>query len=148
MNTITRRRRSLVSYLTLNAPFLLFGRRSAPYYIESRLSDLEEYTAEAAFGALRQNLHVHVRRVRVVVRVGDYKQDSYFDRGIGVFDLAPLDNDNIALRRQLWAATDRAYKAASEALASKKALLSHYSAEQPFDDFAKDPALQSFEPLA
>jgi len=121
---------------------------SAPYYIEYRLSDLEEYTAEAAFGALRQNQHVHARSVRVVVRVGDYKQDSYFDRGIGVVDLAPLDNDTIALRRQLWAATDRAYKAASEALASKKALLSHYSAEQPFDDFAKAPALQTLEPLA
>jgi len=121
---------------------------SAPYYIEYRLSDLEEYTAEAAFGALRQNQHVHARSIRVVVRVGDYKQDSYFERGIGVFDLAPLDNDNIALRRQLWAATDRAYKAANEALASKKALLSHYSAEQPFDDFAKAPALQSLEPLA
>jgi len=121
---------------------------SAPYYIEYRLSDLEEYTAEAAFGALRQNQHVHARSIRVVVRVGDYKQDSYFERGIGVFDLAPLDNDNIALRRQLWSATDRAYKAANEALASKKALLSHYSAEQPFDDFAKAPALQSLEPLA
>src|ERR1700722_19570693 len=121
---------------------------SAPYYIEYRLSDLEEYTAEAAFGALRQNQHVHARSVRVVVRVGDYKQDSYFDRGIGVVDLAPLDNDNIALRRQLWSATDRAYKAASEALASKKALLSHYSAEQPFDDFAKAPALQTLDPLA
>jgi len=121
---------------------------SAPYYIEYRLSDLEEYTAEAAFGALRQNQHVHARSIRVVVRVGDYKQDSYFERGIGVFDLAPLDNDNIALRRQLWAATDRAYKAANEALASKKALLSHYSAEQPFDDFAKAPALQTLEPLA
>ena len=82
------------------------------------------------------------------MRVGDYKQDSYFDRGVGVVDFAPLDNDAIALRRQLWAATDRAYKAASEALASKKALLSHYSAEQPFDDFAKAPALQSIEPLA
>ncbi len=121
---------------------------SAPYYIEYRLSDTEEYTAEAAFGALRQDQSMHIRSVRVVVRVGDYKQDSYFDRGVGVVDFAPLDDDSIALRRQLWEATDRAYKAASEALASKKALLSHYSAEQPFDDFAKAPALQSIEPLA
>jgi TldD protein len=121
---------------------------SAPYYIEYRLSDLEEYTAEAAFGALRQDQRVHVRSVRVVVRVGDYKQDSYYGPGVGVVDLAPLDNDSIALRRQLWNATDRAYKAASEAFASKKALLSQYSAEQPFDDFAKVPALQSIGPLA
>jgi TldD protein len=121
---------------------------SAPYYIEYRLSDVEEYTAEATFGALRENQRVHVRSIRVVVRVGDYKQDSYYGPGIGVVDLAPLDNDSIALRRQLWNATDRAYKAASEAFASKKALLSQYSAEQPFDDFAKVPSLQSIGPLA
>ncbi|MGA2846515.1 MAG: metallopeptidase TldD-related protein [Candidatus Acidiferrales bacterium] len=121
---------------------------SAPYYIEYRLSDVEEYTAEATFGALRENQRVHVRSIRVVVRVGDYKQDSYYGPGIGVVDLAPLDNDSIALRRQLWNATDRAYKAASEAFASKKALLSQYSAEQPFDDFSKAPSLQSVGPLA
>jgi predicted Zn-dependent protease len=121
---------------------------SAPYYIEYRLSDVEEYTAEATFGALRENQRVHVRSIRVVVRVGDYKQDSYYGPGIGVVDLAPLDNDSIALRRQLWNATDRAYKAASEAFASKKALLSQYSAEQPFDDFAKVSSLQSVGPLA
>lgn len=121
---------------------------SAPYYIEYRLSDVQEYTAEAAFGALRENQRVHVRSVRVVVRVGDYKQDSYYGPGVGMVDLAPLDSDSIALRRQLWNATDRAYKMASEALAAKKALLSQYSAEQPFDDFAKVPALQSIGPLA
>ncbi len=121
---------------------------SAPYYIEYRLSDVQEYTAEATFGALREDQRVHVRSVRVVVRVGDYKQDSYYGPGIGVVDLAPLDNDSIALRRQLWNATDRAYKAASEAFASKKALLSQYSAEQPFDDFSKVPSLQSIGPLA
>jgi predicted Zn-dependent protease len=121
---------------------------SAPYYIEYRLSDVQEYTAEATFGALRENQLVHVRSIRVVVRVGEYKQDSYYGPGIGVVDLAPLDNDSIALRRQLWNATDRAYKAASEAFASKEALLSQYSAEQPFDDFSKAPSLQSIGPLA
>ena len=49
----------------------------APYYIEYRLSDVEQYSAEAAFGALREEQRVHTRIVRVVVRVGDYKQDSY-----------------------------------------------------------------------
>jgi TldD protein len=121
---------------------------AAPYYIEYRLSDVTEYSAEATFGALRQNQLTHGRGVRVVVRVGNYKQDSYYGPGVGVVEFAPLDNDSIALRRQLWMATDRAYKMASEALAGKKALLSQYSAEQPFDDFAKAPALQSIEPLA
>lgn len=117
-----------------------------PYYIEYRASDVDEYTAEAAFGALRQRQHARTRNVRVVVRVGDYKQDSYFGMGTGVFDLMPLDNDPIAIRHELWQATDRAYKMASEALASKKAVLSQYSAEQPFDDFSRAPSLVSLDP--
>jgi hypothetical protein len=120
----------------------------APYYIEYRLSDVDEYDAEAAFGALRQNQQVHMRTLRVVVRVGDYKLDSYYGPGTGVVNLAPLENEPTALRRELWTATDRAYKSASEALAMKKALLSQYTADQPFDDFAHAPALQSIEPLA
>ncbi|MFZ3217919.1 MAG: metallopeptidase TldD-related protein [Candidatus Acidiferrales bacterium] len=119
----------------------------APYYIEYRLSDVDQYEAEAAFGALRQDQRMHGRSLRVVVRVGDYKQDSYYGPGTGVVTFAPLDDDAIALRRELWLATDRAYKIASEALASKKAVLSQYTAGQPFDDFAHAPALQSLAPL-
>jgi TldD protein len=119
----------------------------APYYIEYRLSDLDEYSAEAAFGALRQDQRVHGRSLRVVVRVGDYKQDSYYGPGTGMVTFAPRDDDSIALRRELWLATDRAYKIANEALANKKAVLSQYSADQPFDDFARAPALESYGPF-
>ena len=119
----------------------------APYYIEYRLSDVDEFSAEAAFGALRQDQRIHVRNLRVVVRVGDYKQDSYYGPGTGVVNIAPRDDDPVAIRRDLWAATDRAYKIASEALASKKAVLSQYTADQPFDDFARAPALESLGPI-
>jgi predicted Zn-dependent protease len=119
----------------------------APYYIEYRLSDVDEYSAEAAFGALRQDQRIHVRNLRVVVRVGDYKQDSYYGPGTGFVNIAPRDDDSIALRRELWLATDRAYKIASEALASKKAVLSQYTADQPFNDFARAPALESVGPF-
>jgi len=120
----------------------------APYYIEYRLSDSDEYDAEAAFGALRLDQRVHARSVRVVVRVGDYKQDSYYGPGVGAVNLAPIDNDPMALRWQLWIATDQAYKAASEALAMKNAALRQFTAGQPFNDFARAPALHSIEPVA
>ncbi|HWG59634.1 MAG TPA: metallopeptidase TldD-related protein [Candidatus Acidoferrales bacterium] len=119
----------------------------APYYIEYQLSDLDEYSAEAAFGALRGRGRIHTRMLRVVVRVGDYKQDSYYGPGEGVADLAPLDDDPIALRWQLWVATDEAYKRANLALAMKKAALSRYTADQPFDDFAHAPAVRSIQPI-
>ena len=120
----------------------------APYYIEYRLYDVDSYVSESAFGALRVAQANHGRSIRVVVRVGDYKQDSYYGPGLGTSDVAPLDDDPIALRRELWAATDAAYKAASQALAMKKAALSQYSADQPFDDFSKATPVQSVEPYA
>jgi TldD protein len=121
---------------------------AAPYYIEYRLADVDQFQAEAAFGALRQNQRVHARSIRVVVRVGDYKQDSYYGPGVGTVDLAPLENDPIALRRQLWQATDNAYKRASEALAAKKAVMRQFATDQPFDDFAHAAPAQSVESLA
>src|ERR1700722_14341497 len=120
----------------------------APYYIEYRLAGVDQYQADAVFGGLRQSDRSHARSVRVVVRVGDYKQDSYYGRGgEGVVTLAPVDDNPVALRWQLWMASDQAYKAASAALASKKAALLQFAAEQPFDDFARAPAVQSVGPL-
>ena len=116
-----------------------------PYYIEYHLWDVDQYDAEAAFGALRQDQRNRARSIRVVVRVGDYKQDSYGPTSAGV-TIAPIDNDPIAVRRQLWLATDQAFKAASEALAAKKAALREYSADQPFDDFAHAPKVESITP--
>lgn len=118
-----------------------------PYYIEYRVNDVDEYGAEAAFGALREQQRIHVRILRVVVRVGDYKQDSYFGQGMGETNILPLDDDPIALRHQIWLATDAAYKAAGEALTEKQAALKQFSAEdQPVDDFAKAPAATTVEP--
>jgi TldD protein len=119
----------------------------APYYIEYRVSDVEQYDAEAAFGALREEERAHQRIVRVIVRVGDYKQDSYYGPGVGVATLGPIDDDATTLRWQLWTATDSAYKAASEALAMKRAALRQYTADQPFDDFAHAAPLESISPL-
>lgn len=120
----------------------------APYYIDYRLTDTNEYNMEAAYGALRISTHVRARYIRVVVRVGDYKQDSYFGPGIGVVNFAPLEENAESLRWQLWQATDQAYKIASQALASKRAMLSQYAAGQPYDDFAHAAPVQSIEPLA
>ncbi len=118
-----------------------------PYFIEYRVNDVEDYSAEAAFGALRENQDAHYRVLRVVVRIGDYKQDSFYGRGEGESMILPLDNDSIALRHQIWLATDGAYKAAGQALAEKQAELKRFSADaNPVDDFAKSLPLIAVEP--
>jgi predicted Zn-dependent protease len=120
---------------------------AAPYYIDYRVVDMDGYNAEAAFGALRTNVRAHFRFVRVVVRVGDYKQDSFFGQGEGVSDYMPLDDEELALRHHLWLATDTAYKAATEAFAAKQAQLKQLTVDHPVDDFAHAEPVQFIGPL-
>jgi predicted Zn-dependent protease len=119
-----------------------------PYYVEYRVTDIEEFDADAEFGSLRTNQRVKVRVLRAVVRIGDYKQDSYFGQGQGVAETAPIENDVLALRRALWLATDNAYKAAGEALAAKQAMMKEITPDLSVNDFAQAQPLVAIEPLA
>jgi hypothetical protein len=138
---------ALLTELDRSKAQLKMDQLPAPYYIEYRVNDVDDYDAEAAFGALRESQRVHIRVLRVVVRVGDYKQDSYFGQGMGETNILPLDNDPIALRHQIWLATDEAYKAAGQALAEKQAEMKRFTADpNPVDDFAKEPVITSLKP--
>jgi TldD protein len=133
---------ALLTELDRSKAKLKMDQVQAPYYIEYRVNDVDDYGAEAAFGAIREQQRVRVRVLRVVVRVGDYKQDSYYGAGQGEANILPLDNDPIALRHQIWLATDDAYKAAGQALAEKQAYMKQFAADpNPVDDFAKAPVV-------
>src|SRR5208282_4089006 len=140
--------RAMKTELERSKAQLKLDQMAAPYYIDYRVVDTDRRNADAAYGALRSDVRVRFRFLRVVVRVGDYKQDSYFGQGEGVMDLAPLDDDELALRHQLWLATDRAYKSATEALTAKQAQLKQLTIDQPVDDFAHADPVQHLEPLA
>jgi predicted Zn-dependent protease len=138
---------ALLTELDRSKAQLKMDQVQAPYFIEYRVSDVEDIGLEAAFGALRDNQHLHFRILRVVVRIGDYKQDSHFGRSQGESTILPLDNDPIALRHQIWLTTDDAYKAAGQGLAEKQAALKQFSADpSPVDDFAKAPQMIAVEP--
>jgi TldD protein len=139
---------ALLTELDRSKAQLKMDQLRTPYYIEYRVNDVDDYDAEAAFGALRESQRVHIRVLRVVVRVGDYKQDSYFGQGMGETNILPLDEDPIALRRQIWLSTDQAYKAAGQALAEKQAEMKRFSDDpNPVDDFAKEPILNALQPI-
>ncbi len=121
---------------------------AAPYYIEYRVTELDDFEANAAFGALRSQQRGRGRFLRVVVRIGHYKQDSYYGGGQGTVDLVPLDDDEFAIRHRVWLATDRAYKAAGEALSAKQSVLKTLTIDQPVDDFAQATPVQLIEPMA
>jgi predicted Zn-dependent protease len=139
---------ALLTELDRSKAQLKIEKVEAPYYIEYRVNDVDDYDAEAAFGALRESQRVRLRILRVVVRVGDYKQDSYFGQGMGETNILPLDNDPIALRHQIWLTTDEAYKAAGQALAEKQAEMKRFSADpNPVDDFSKEPVVTALQPI-
>ena len=139
--------RAMLAELQRSKTQLKLPDAQAPYYIDYRLQDVDQYVAEAAFGSVRSALRTRIRMLRIVVRVGDYKHDSYFGPGQGVVDVGPLDDDEAGLRHQLWLGTDRAYKAATEAFTAKQAELKKYTVDQPVDDFFQTSPIQLTGPL-
>jgi len=140
--------RALHTELARSKAQLKMDNVDSPFYIEYHVFDVDQIEASAAFGALRDQNHMRLRFLRAVVRLGDYKLDSYYNAGQGISDILPLDNDELAIRHQVWLATDQAYKRASEAFSNKKAMLKELNVDQPVDDFAKAEPVVSIGPLA
>jgi|CZKZ01.1.fsa_nt_gi predicted Zn-dependent protease len=120
-----------------------------PFFIQYRVEDVTDYSTKAEFGASEGSQRTHQRIARVTVRVGDYKTDSSGGRGDGALGLAALDDDPIALRTALWAATDQAYKAALAAYAVKQAALKQVQTPPQADDFSHEKVVISLaEPVS
>jgi TldD protein len=119
-----------------------------PFFIQYKIEDVDSFETKAEFGASEGGSHTHQRVARVTVRVGDYKIDSSGGRGDGALQLAALDDDPIAVRSALWAATDQAYKSALSAYAQKQAELKEVQTPPQADDFSKEtPVISLAEPL-
>jgi predicted Zn-dependent protease len=122
----------------------------APYYAAYWVADLDEHDIEATLGVLVSDSTLRTRFIRVETRVGSREFDNSNFVGVGSDDgeivireadlvsprAVPIDDDGSALRRELWLATDAAYKAGVESLGKKRA---HKQAE-----VALRPELPSF----
>jgi TldD protein len=139
---------AMLAELTRSKDELKMESVARPYYVEYRITDIEQYEGDAEFGSLEISQRWHQRALRAVVRIGDYKQDSYFGQGQGETELAPVENDVYALRHALWLATDTAYKEAGEALAAKQAMMKTLTLNESVDDFAHAEPLVAVGPLA
>ena len=126
---------------------LQLGQLQRPYYIDYQVTELQDYVADATLGALRTEQSNIGRLVRVVVRIGDYKQDSYYGEGTGSMEIMPVDNNEMALRHQLWLATDKAYKAALSGLTEKEAALKNVVVETELPDFSQEKPVESVHDL-
>ena len=96
-----------------------------------------------------------LRTLSVEVRVGDYQFDSsrFVTQGRGGFAqqaegsaVATLDDNYDAIRRQLWLATDAAYKRAISTFARKKAAFQNRATTDPLPDFSREAPVTTIRP--
>ena len=140
--------KAMLTELRRSQEKLQLGQLQRPYYIDYQVTELQDYLADATLGGLRNDQVNIGRLVRVVVRIGDYKQDSYYGEGQGSVEVLPIDNEEMALRHQLWLATDKAYKAALNGLTEKQAALKNVVVETELPDFSQERPVESVSDLA
>lgn len=145
-------RRAMQDELTRSMQGLHLDTMPRPYFIAYRIDESDVLTVAASRGSVLRHNHSRGRVLSVEVRVGDYAFDNtnFFAMPTGgdfVF-LAhgfagentelPLDDDYGALRRQLWLATDAAYKAAVEQYSRKRAARAGAAHTPAIPDFSHD----------
>lgn len=115
-----------------------------PYYIEYSIEDADTFNASATLGGLVASTRARARIPQVQVRIGDYAFDNTNHVYSGYYSGArydpeqwPLDNNYAILRQCFWLATDRAYKAALEGIARKRAALKNSANADTVPDFSK-----------
>lgn len=119
-----------------------------PYYIEYKLSIYNNNDVKASLGSLQESSSQGSARLSVDVRVGSYKFDNtnFFDFSLSFFGSGDdeesfanrrisLEPDYNALRRELWLATDAAYKQSAEIYSKKLASLKNKIRKDTTHDF-------------
>jgi hypothetical protein len=127
-----------------------------PYFIEYTLLLRYNNQIEGSLGKISASkINQREAVLTVSVRVGDYKFDqrNFFDVGLGLFGSTdeeesyqlrriPIEIDYPTLRRELWLATDAAYKESAELFSKKQAALKNQIRKDTLWDFAKDKVNQ------
>ncbi|HTM19509.1 MAG TPA: metallopeptidase TldD-related protein [Kofleriaceae bacterium] len=112
------------------------------YHLAYRVLDTQSIRIEADRGGLVERRQWRQRRLAVDMRVGDRNLDSSNYEDVGFRDRALLTiDDNLAvLQRQIWLATDAAYKDAAERLEKKRAFVASRTAPRPPELSIESPA--------
>jgi len=116
----------------------------APYFFSYMLTDAETLRISASMGAVVNVSRSRFRSPSTEVRVGSYDFDNTGHVFSGVYSGSrydgnwPLDDDYANFRSELWLSTDRAFKAAVESMARKRASMNNSNASaESLPDFSK-----------
>jgi TldD protein len=94
-----------------------------PYYLSYSVADAESVSISAQYGAIANSNDVHARTADVQVRLGtpglDNSHDTHRTSALTTLPL-PLTDDQAAIERTLWYATNRGYGKALDALEKVK----------------------------
>jgi hypothetical protein len=130
---------------------------AAPYFLSYLVKDTYSVRITGDSGALTANSENRTRTLKTDLRVGSYALDNSNFLTLSLPSLTemltanipmPLDDDYEVLRRQIWRATDKAYKTALETLAKKKGSLQNTIRTEMLPDFTKGEATSSLAPEA
>ena len=121
-----------------------------PYFISYRVLERRSQGVAAEFGSTLNRGESRSRLLNVELRVGSPAIDNTnFQAGMssagsmqgGLTAQLSLDDDYTVLRRQIWLASDRAYKQAVELLSKKRAVLQNKTRTDDTPDFSpQEPA--------
>ena len=113
-----------------------------PYFIAYRVFDVVSERANASLGSLLNRGTGASRQLVVELRIGshDFDNSNYVGANPSrtVRAALPLGDDYDALRRQIWLATDRAYKQAVNDLSGKTAALQNRTRIEEVADFSRE----------
>lgn len=140
---------ALTDELNRSMKFLKIKNMERPYYLDYTILDKWVLEIEAGFGSLIRSEVSQDRRLNVNLRVGSYQldntgfldMDSMFAAFGGIRNIVLEDNYN-AIRREVWLATDKAYKNALEQLADKRAFIKNNVQADEISDFSQEEPVQ------
>ncbi len=122
-----------------------------PYFISYEVSDAENVSISAEFGALVDNSSARRRTADVQVRLGSGAEDNthgtHRNSGLTTMPL-PLGDDRAALERSLWFATNRGYgKALDSLLQVKTEQQVRAKEEDSSPDFSSEKPVDAIVPV-
>jgi len=128
------------------------------YYIEYTITKKHYYQCKATLGTLLETSENTNTLLTVGVRVGDYQfdQTNFFDINLSFFGSSddeeryknrriPNELDYLSLRRELWLATDVAYKHAAELYSKKRSAFTNRAKKDTIRDFLESVDQQKIE---
>jgi hypothetical protein len=128
-----------------------------PYYLEYKLVIRYPFTVSSSLGCLVDKTDQKSANVSVNLRVGNYKFDNtnFFDFSSAFFGSGdeeerfksrpiPFEMDYSSIRRELWLATDAAYKQVTETYTKKETTLKNRIRKDTTHDFLKVPFAKNY----